>query len=739
MSFSPTNSEATALSDATRQIHEVDLAPVGQGSSGTGAFASASPSPLSKSQISWVIPPTKEDQLAFARLPENARADLTRLLLTLSKIHVAKNKQAACKLYAATTARRGFSAPNLYRHYYNFIKTGNWRVLVNKAVAGPDWWETSEQIGLPEPFVQYFKGLCERNQRKCLPAWRELIRTWKTKTELQPDGSRKPIKKIPGYNEWPTATWTGLPRGWSQGNLNRFTPDSFELAAARQGREAASQFRRRVFSTRVGLKVGQFYLFDDQEYDLKVNFMGRNNRRAMRPLGLNCLDLFSACCFAFGFKPTLWDSETETKKKLREEDMFWFVAHILMNFGYRTDDCGTTFIVEHGTAAINDTFAERINQATAGKVRIERSGIGGEAAFPGLFEGASKGNPRFKAALESFFNLVRNETAFLPGQVGLDRNHHPVEMHGRDRYNNALLKAAAALPPERAALLKFPVLEWTEFEQIAMDIYSRINDRLDHALEGWQESRLFTKEWRLADSHPWSPIQTFLALPAPQQTALATLIESDPSLCRSRKLSPAEVFHQGKQQLTKLPSCMLPVLLGVERGYPVNIVHGYITIKDKDIDADPLRFPVGHGLQSLMQSGTLGYLNPFNPVLLVLADSQGRYIGETTLQETPNRADVESLKRQMGAAKKEEADRLAPVAARAADLARAKTQMHRHNTDVLDGKPITQDEIDRHQQLKENKRQYAKEVLSVLQSETIAPEPSQTEPATNETLLDSIL
>jgi hypothetical protein len=87
-----------------------------------------------------------------------------------------------------------------------------------------------------------------------------------------------------------------------------------------------------------------------------------------------------------------------------------------------------------------------------------------------MFEGARKGNYRFKGAIESFFNLVRNETAMLPGQVGKDRDHSPEQMVGLERYNNQLLKAAAELKPEEAARLKFPVLEWNEWTGRAMSL-----------------------------------------------------------------------------------------------------------------------------------------------------------------------------------------------------------------------------------------------------------------------------
>jgi hypothetical protein len=46
---------------------------------------------------------------------------------------------------------RGFTAHSLYRKYYQFIATitaqtpfGDWTVLVDKALAGPAWWNTED-------------------------------------------------------------------------------------------------------------------------------------------------------------------------------------------------------------------------------------------------------------------------------------------------------------------------------------------------------------------------------------------------------------------------------------------------------------------------------------------------------------------------------------------------------------------------------------------------------------------
>ena len=374
----------------------------------------------------------------YPRLPQAAREDLRRTLKALEYIHSANNVQRACRIQAAHFLhRRGFSAESLCRKYYLFRSTGNWLDLVDKAKAGPAFYlsarndeggESNSLNGrLPADFIEFFRKLCERNQRKCKPAWRELLRIWRTGFDTE----GREYKTIPGYGPRlePSAfslqpspdSLTGIPRGWSFENLNRHRPSDHSLALARIGKVAASNHRRMVLTSRVGIAVGQYILFDDQEYDLKVNFTSQNGScgKAMRPLGLNDLDLASACNFAYGLKPTLIGADG-AKQKLKEIDMLWFVVHVLTSYGYNPIT-GTHFVVEHGTAAIRPEFEERIRLVTQNKVTVDRSGVFHGSALAGLFEGPARGNFRFKAPLESFFNLVRNEMAMLPGAVSYSR------------------------------------------------------------------------------------------------------------------------------------------------------------------------------------------------------------------------------------------------------------------------------------------------------------------------------
>jgi hypothetical protein len=656
-----------------------------------GEYASLKPesasvvnAPLSQSPVSgtrsFSIPDA--DLPVFSKLPEAVRVDVRRKLKAFEAVHASGKVMPACKAQAALFAgARGFSPSTLRCAYYAFLRSGDWRTLIDRARAGQDFIDRQE-IALPGEFVEFWRGLCERNQRKSRAAHRELLRIWRSRH----DTMGQLLKSIPGYLEWPAAeAGTGIPFGWSESNLYRCAPTRFELTAARIGRLAAADYRPKVFSTRFGLRVGQFYFFDDQEYDVKTNFPG--NSKAMRPLGLNSLDLFSACLFAYSFKPTIWNQEDQTKQKLREVDMLWFTVHVLTSFGFRDDEIGTILGVEHGTAAISEQFEQRIFDATHGCVRVNRSGITRQNSFDGLFEGSSRGNFRFKAALESIFGLVRNEMAMLPGQVGPDRLRAPDDTAGRDRYNNSLIRAALAMPPERAALLRLPFLDWGQFTGLCLDIYARINARTDHELEGWVKSGLVVNEWRVNDQQPWLPQATFLALPAPEQAVMRQLIESSPRLSRARKLSPQEVFQSGQGSLQKVKTFLLPVLLGPEFGTERRVHNGLFEWDDQSISPDPIRFLARSNNAQLPEGEKyLTYLNPFSPTELVLCNAKGGYVGSCQPWASPCHSDVERIHRQMGMARKIEAELLAPVARRGADLSREKLAMHQHNAAVLAGK-----------------------------------------------------
>lgn len=618
----------------------------------------------------------------YVGLPEVVRKEVRFWQELFEKIPAKCNLQAACHGIANELRRPGFSAANIRRKYYAWIKAGrSWKIFINRAKV------PEEKIKLPYEFVEWFRGLCEQNQRGSAWAIREVKRLWQIG------------EPIPGYAIHPPAcARTGLPHGWHERNLYRHLPSKFELKARRIGRGAARDLSPLVFTTRVGLSVGQYYVFDDLEHDLKVNFIGVN-RRAMRPLELAALDLYSGCKFAWGMKPIVEDEMTLKKEKLKMAEMRFLLAHVLLNVGYHP--AGTTLIVEHATAAIPEDLEKILAECSGGMVRVQRGGIEGASAFAGAFAGRSKGNFRMKAALESHHALSHTELAALPGQMGANsRLNAPEELHGRERENDALINAMLALPDaDRAALIHLPFLEFNHFNRIVSRVYEAINRRDSHDLEGWLEAGLVAYEFAVG-------------------------------MQKVRKQSPREVFDTGFPALKRLPDYCIPLILG-EAGQQERRLgnNGLFEFEDQEMGAGEYRYDAraraANGEIITLRDGEkyMTQVNPFDPRTLFVCDARGAYIGACARWNKISRADDEALRRQMGEASHALNERLAPLAARGREMVRQRIADTRHNAAVLGGVPITPVEKSRARNL----RNFKNDSAQLLETETVA---DSDEPAT---------
>jgi len=635
--------------------------------------------PITRSQrraLLCAIP--EDDAREFARLPDRVRQRVLVLLGVIDQCRRAPRLMDELRRQAALLrGRRGYSLSRLRNLYYQYARSGDWRVLIDRARAP----ERERVTTLPEAFLEWWRELCERNQRKCRPAHAELLHIWRT----QYDTRGRHYTSIPGYGSWPEPDpMTDIPTGWTYGNLMRYQPTALERAAARLGRAAVADHRPQVHTTRAGLVPGQRIFLDDQEYDVVVNYIGVV-RRAIRPLGLDALDHASGCYIAHGFKPTT-DRADGTRCKLSEQDTLWLVTYILTDIGYRAD-VGTTFVVERGTATIRPPSEERIARVTAGRVRVERSGLDARHPLLGQYASSPRGNFRYKAPLESLYNLVRNRMAALPGATGKDRAHSPTQLHGMERYNAALMRAYETLPERYRGMLQFPMLGWHEFVDLALRIYDAIDRRTDHALEGWQASGHVINEFRLDPAQPdgWQRMEALQRMTPDQRAAVEAYIRSTPGCLRTRRLSPREVWSAHRGSLTRVADCLVPELLGPGAAREVRVDrHGYIIIRDHDIAPDELRYLAASG-RDLMPRGERynAYLNPFSPRRLHLTDARGRYVATCELWDRPTADDAEAIRHRLGRVRAIEAAELAPVQRRAAAQAREQERIRRRNLDVL--------------------------------------------------------
>jgi hypothetical protein len=572
--------------------------------------------------------------------------------------------------------RMGVSPATAQRKFYA-ARAHGWKGLVNRS-------KLPKEQKLPAAFVQYWKRLCEENQRNCRQAHKILIHKWRHTDDA-----------VPGYPTPPPASVNGIPYGWGYKNLMLHKPTKFELELARRGRTAAANFRPLIMTTRVGLQVGQFYMCDDLEHDLRTNYVGVN-RQALRPLELGVFDLFSGCKAGYGLKPMI-EGDDGAKQKLKERDMRFLIAYMLTAFGFRMD--GTTFVVENGTAAIRADLEAVLYDCTGGAIKVQRGSMEGAPALHGWYEGRGKGNFRVKAHLESLHSLVHNVTAMLPGQMGMDRNHSPEELHGRMKVNNTLLKALEKLPVEKQNLLKLPVLHFQQFHGILDAIYRSINARTDHDLEGWEEAGLVTQEYRIhVEDKRWLPMEMLARMPPDRREAVTALIEQ-PGLSRCRKLAPVEVWEQGRKALRRLPMHVVPAILGKDLAVERRLGRdGVFTFEDRDVGACTFRY-LGRalnreGYEVLLRDNEVyqTWQNPIDPSSLLVSDARGCFIGTCRRIEAVRRDDVEALHKAMGDAAHSEVVRMAEYRARHQGDVDQRREDEAWNKKVLAGAPVTPDE-----------------------------------------------
>ena len=545
-----------------------------------------------------------------------------------------------------------------------------------------DWRaEPHKEFSLPAEFDDFWKSLCEENQRSSKAAHRKLRELyWSNATEYRWQKSSDPVKLWPGYDERPVpspSSRDGLPRGWSYPNLTRRenAATKIELTMARLGPGAASDLLEQVFTTRVGLRPGEFYVFDDRWLDVKAVMPHWIAKKPVRSIELSCGDIFSGKTVAWGLLPIIEDDDGR-RQQLKERDMRLLLAQVLCLIGFYKG--GVTLLVEHGTAAIprelelylcaaSGGLVENGEIITPGLVRVKRSGIQGGKSFAGGFPTLGKGNFRFKAAWESMHSMKHNELADLPGQVGKNSRLEVVETdHGMDAEARFILAAASELGSDVASGLVTGYLPFSELWLANRRVIERIDNYTDHQLQGWQEAGLVTAEFRLTyEGDKWQPVSNLLKYEGTQRGAIQAFLDQTPWSVRSRQLSRREAWDRGKNDLVTLPLHCVPEILGPELAV-VKAPGDDMTFIFQKKDEDDLvyrayaRRPDGTTERLVPGARYRTWVNPYDTSLLFVSHAQGGFIGICAERPRLDRRDEASFTRQAAEAATLQADVLAP-------------------------------------------------------------------------------
>lgn len=613
-----------------------------------------------------------DERAEFASLPQSSRDEYHRWRDALLPILSAPRGQIG-RLILRAAERLGKRPKTVRGRLDAWREAGlHWTALVDGRSARRDC------ALVPHGVRAWIASEAAGNQRKTAPAIRRFAQLWAAKDPR--------IARIPGLEDFPN--WPDFPPGCSPRNLRRIAPPKEDLTLVRQGRQAAKRFLPQRITTRVGLRIGQYFAIDDQEHDVKLVMPGVQ-RKHLRPLSLDASDLLTGCFFAHLHKPVIYDEIEQAKQKIRKRDAVWLVAMMLTSHGYRSDEVGTTIITEGGTGALPEAFKRRLSDALG--IRVDQGNSDRRAAIAGQLKGPARGNPRHKAAHESGYNLLRNESASLPGQTGMNPDLAPEDGATRDRLVRDELLAASALPPDRAALFRFGYLTWDQWLGAIEAMWRQFNSLTDHSLEGWEKLGFFAHEFCLGPGEPWRPIDSILALPDASRLAIEAAVSADPSLLRSRRMSRAEAWDRLKGELTVLPHWrlgeVLPEDFAVERRLTDR---RWFEFQDADLGpGDHVyegRITTPEGRASLLKRGE-GYMcfaNPLDPERLLVCDARLRVLGVAPRVERPSRDDAEAAQRAMKRAGRDFAEVASTFAGFGARRAREEADRMRHNAGALD-------------------------------------------------------
>lgn len=591
-----------------------------------------------------------DDALWAETPPDQQKRVLFLRRLFREAMEATKPRQKLQELWPQAKSAYGLSWRRFEAIYYSVRSGESWTAMLDQRAA-----KFALDKGMPHATREHWHACCLKHQRKCKKAWKAMLEDWRNGQNIPGIGSwtdawRKKHKTAPPH----VCPSRFVPHGLTYSTCMRNKPKEHDLALVRIGTSAADANRPLILTTRKGIEAGQVYLFDDIVHDNQVVHFGAAQNKPFRPIELDCLDLASGYLAGWFLLREHEDIETgEVVANIRQKHMRFFVAHVLMDSGYRK--AGTILIDEHRTAHIPEEVESYLSDITDGAVRVNRSGIEGEAVLRGMFGEAPRGNFRFKAALESLRNLQHNELDALPGQTGKDRFHAPAEAYGRKQAHGALMRALLQLPPRlRQALFEMFALGYctfNEFAQILGETYARIGDRRDHDLEGWEACGYYEKQFVPVPDADGIPLAQIMAQDEAQRAGVVALMQLDPArYTRIEKLSPRMVWDR-RAGTERLPWWHMPAIVGRENAYEWTLGKDYVFFRETHpiLGGGPHAFvarivtPTGQRTMLRAEETYLTYASPISPDHLIVCDAKNTVLGRCERMPITNRLDHEGM------------------------------------------------------------------------------------------------
>lgn len=623
---------------------------------------------------------SKTDIDALLKLLPAEEAQRTLSLIDALKVFDRSSDKKRCAVEIAARLAplgyKGLSLKSLYRKLDQFRAVGVW-ACVDRRVARR---VTAQGLATNGALVEEWHARVLSNRRKIKPAWRALLADLAAGVTIPGVGTWRDLyQSVYGYRpaEGEPCPWSerNPPPGWSLRNLMQLKPDKFALRAAQVGMGAAKiDFLPTVRLTRVGLLPCQVVEVDDMFYEHLTVF--GCNARPQRVVEFAMEDRLTAHVICHLAKPVV-EAEDGTRRTLKSAWVRYLYHYLLCVVGVPAGGC--VIKGEHGTAAQDETFAaalaaiNAVREGAGKKPVVFRAGsIVTEPVAKGLPDVQHHGNPRHKGMIEQMHGTLKNIVDSLVfGNVGGGRGVQPEETVGMVREDSALMAMAAQLPETADLRYNFPT--WREFAAVAEDAHRQMDNRTDHALEGWEECGFMVGELKVAGMPHWTAIPRMAALPSERAAQVRALVASGAAEYRERRMSPAEAWASATRDhaLETVSPGFAPMILGKELAHPGTVGDKLtVTVRDAETGERYVVSAVIDGKPMARGAKVQVWVNPMDCGKAYVADEQGRFLGvASTLQavRADASADVPELQRQLGmrsAALAEGRRRLAPVVRR---------------------------------------------------------------------------
>ncbi len=615
---------------------------------------------------------TEDIRLLHERLPYKEARAVRLMISAIGEFMAASDKERVALDLAERLAPlrvRGLSAKSLYRKAAAIERHG-WRGVIDgrtlrKLERGG--------IGANREFVDHWHVLVSQNQRKTAPAWRALLSainrgehipglgTWQQIWQAENPGKTAPSECPYGV----IAPNDQIPRNLSYPTLMRIKPSAFGIAASRVGlMRASTDHLPDVIRTRVGLKRCQVIQIDDMWDNTKVMF--GTNRYGERVVELSAIDVLTGRIICYLSKPII-RRDDNTRQTLRSEWVRYLLAHIICTVGI-PDKC--LIMGEHGTATVDKNLREILDDISGSKIVFGAGGLLSEPMAKGLYEGTPAGNPKYKGLMETLQSFKQNELGAIKGQIGSrdSMNNEPENLYGIEKQERALatvVTAMAAKDPNLQGRLAWPWLLWSDYAAIKDALYTNINARTSHQLEGWEDCGFVAAEWRPADGQPWMPISTLDNL-GEAGRAMREMLRQQKHLFRIRRMSPDEAWHQRASDVQPLGDWAAPLIMG-DKLTRICSVNDKLEMffKDETTMRNHKIYGIVNGTPLDRHAEYKVWVNPCDPGKAYIADLQGRFIGIAKVAQVARYDDFETIQKALGVrqqALSAEVERLRPVA-----------------------------------------------------------------------------